>query len=95
MIEYEWDEAKYVSNLEKHKADFKDAGDVYEHKDKITLKDTRYDEVRYMDIAPVFGRLMVLVYVIRNEKVRIISFRKAHKPKEINLYNDYIHQDMN
>ena len=92
MIEYEWDEAKYLSNLEKHKADFKDARDIYEHKDKITFEHIRDDEMRYMDIAPFKGRLMVLIYVIRNQKIRIISFRKAHNPKEIDLYINCINE---
>ena len=43
--------------------------------------------MRYMDIAPLNDRLMVLIYVIRNQKIRIVSFRKAHNPKEIDLYN--------
>jgi uncharacterized DUF497 family protein len=87
MIEYEWDEAKYFLNLEKHKADFIDARYIYEHKDKITLSTTRDNEIRYMDIAPFNNRLMVLIYIIRETRIKIISFRKANNPKEINLYD--------
>ena len=87
LIEYEWDTHKYTSNLEKHKADFIDAKFVYENEHKITLQVKRDNEIRYMDIAPFNNRLMVLIYVIRNQRVRIISFRKAHNPKEINLYH--------
>jgi uncharacterized DUF497 family protein len=93
MIEYEWDNAKYLLNLEKHKADFIDARFIYEHEHKITLQIMRDNEMRYMDIAPLENRLMVLIYVIRNSTIRIISFRKAHNPKEINLYNQIRNND--
>ena len=87
MIEYEWDSAKYLLNLEKHKADFIDGKFIYEHECKITLQNMRDGEMRYMDIAPLNDRLMVLIYVVRGGIIRIISFRKAHNPKEIDLYN--------
>lgn len=87
MIEYEWDSQKCLINLEKHKADFIDAKFIYESMDKITLSTIRDNETRYMDIAPLNDRLMVLIYVVRNHKIRIISFRKANNPKEIDLYH--------
>ena len=93
MIEYEWDSQKYLINLEKHKADFIDAKFIYENVDKITLSTMRDNEMRYMDIAPLNNRLMVVIYVVRNHKIRIISFRKAHNPKEIDLYNKIRNND--
>ena len=58
MIEYEWDDAKYLFNLNNHKADFIDAWLIYESEYKITLQVMRDNEMRYMDIAPLNDRLM-------------------------------------
>jgi uncharacterized DUF497 family protein len=39
-------------------------------------------ETRYAAVAPLHGRLHVVVYIIRGDKRRIISFRKANEIEE-------------
>lgn len=74
--------------MQKHGVNFAEAWRVYENQEKITLEIIRNNQNRLVDIAPVAGRLMVLVYVLRNECVWIISYRKAKHPKETRLYYD-------
>ena len=76
---YEWDEAKRKANLNKHGFDFVDAHFVYESSDKLTLASERKNESRSMDLAlvEIAGVLLALVYVIRADVVRVISFRPA------------------
>jgi len=87
MIEYEWDEDKRLSNLKRHGLDFRRAYLVYENPGKLTLKSRYPDEPRLVDIAEVQGRALVLVYTLRGEAVRCISFRYA-KRKERRLYDE-------
>jgi uncharacterized protein len=87
MIEYEWDEDKRLSNLERHGLDFRKAALVYENPGKLTLKSRYSHEPRLVDIAEVEGRAMVLVYTLRSEAVRCISFRYA-KRRERRIYDE-------
>jgi uncharacterized DUF497 family protein len=97
---FEWDEKKNASNLEKHKIDFEFALQIF---DGITLEklDTRqnYEEARYIALgeAPILvlgeinGVILYVAYTWRGEKRRIISARKANK-KEKEAYNAYQNQ---
>jgi hypothetical protein len=85
---YEWDELKRTGNLEKHGLDFADAWKVYEASVKVTLPLPHTDsgEVRWIDIAETAGVVLVLVYTLRGDSVRNISFRNA-KRKERRIFN--------
>ena len=78
---YEWDERKRIGNLEKHGLDFTDAWKVYEASVKVTLPVPHAEsgEVRWIDIAKVAGVVLVLVYTLRGDSVRNISFRNAKR----------------
>ena len=60
---------------------------------KLTIKSTRNDEARMMDVAmvEVAGLVLVLVYVLREPNlVRVISLRRASK-QERTLYAQNTH----
>ena len=86
IAKYEWDEEKREWNLRHRGLDFMDAYLVFENPSKITLDATR-EEDRKQDIAlvEVGGVILSLVYTIRGERVRVISFRVASR-KERKLY---------
>ncbi len=86
MTEYEWDESKRLSNLSDHKLDFADAWRVYEAIDKVTYRSLYPAEERWIDLAEVEGVVLLLVYTMRGEAVRCISFRRAKRGKERDLY---------
>ena len=85
---FEWDERKRIGNIEKHGLDFADAWKVFEASVKVTLPmpHTEFGEVRWIDIAEVAGVVLVLVYTMRGESVRTISFRNA-KRKERRMFD--------
>ena len=87
-VEYDWDETKRRSNLRKHKLDFRRAELVYEHPNKITVDDPYPDEVRFRDYAAINGRVRVLIYTMRGETVRCISFRAAEPHEESWYYEE-------
>lgn len=77
-----WDEVKRATNLEKHGLDFVDAWLVYENPQKVTLESKRVkEELRHLDAAYVdsVGLALALIYTMRGDEVRPISFRRASR----------------
>jgi uncharacterized DUF497 family protein len=76
-----------MSNLVKHGYDFANAYLVYYSEIKLTLESHREGEPRQMALALVElkNKVLALVYVVRGEDIRAISFRKASR-KERTAY---------
>lgn len=77
-MEYEWDEAKRQSNLRKHRLDFVDV--IHFNWDSAqVVEDNResYGEQRFNACGFLFDRLVILTFSVRNERLRMISLRKA------------------
>jgi len=78
VAEYEWDPAKAISNSQKHGIDFADAVGVLEDDRAITIEDTSTTEERFRTLGSDFlGRLLVVVYTYRGDRIRLISAREA------------------
>ena len=87
-MEYEWDPAKAAANLRKHGVDFADATSVLSDPLAATRDDDHPSELRRLTLGvDALGRLLVVCYVRRGTKVRIISARKA-TPHERRQYED-------
>ena len=88
IVEYEWDPAKAAANLRKHGVDFADATSVLSDPLAATRDDDHPSELRRLTLGvDALGRLLVVCYVRRGTKVRIISARKA-TPHERRQYED-------
>lgn len=77
---WEWDEEKAERNLAAHGVGFEDATWL-DLKGGVERTDDRFDydgEVRLRAIAPLDGRLHVMVYTWRDGRRRVISLRKAN-----------------
>lgn len=81
---YEWDEAKRLSNLAKHRADF-DAMYTFDWDTAVIDFDDWHDEPRWKARGFIGVVLHTVVYTWRGESIRIISLRKSG-PKEIREY---------
>ena len=82
MTEYEWDPAKAVANRAKHGVDFADAVGVFEDDRALTIEDTSTDEERFKTLGADFlGRILVVAYTYRGDRIRVISARKATAPQ--------------
>ncbi|MGL5135058.1 MAG: BrnT family toxin [Planktothrix sp.] len=79
-MEFEWDEAKRLTNLRKHGIDFIDVAIVFEG-DIVTVEDERfnYGEQRFVTLGLLQRRVVVIVHTERENFTRIISARKATK----------------
>ena len=75
-VRYEWDERKRLSNLEKHGLDFLDVGIVFESP-HIEVPSSHGSEKRFLAIGAIEGRFVTVVCTMRNDAIRVISFRRA------------------
>jgi hypothetical protein len=79
-MEFEWDEIKYQTNIEKHGIRFEDAVSVFLDPAGVEMKDVdSTDEERFLLLGHSHSRgLLVVVYCERHgDTIRIISARKA------------------
>ncbi|NET38740.1 MAG: BrnT family toxin [Cyanothece sp. SIO1E1] len=75
---YQWNRDKATTNLRKHGVDFADAVSIFSDDLAITIPDERFDEERFVTIGlDAFGRVLVVVYTLRGDEIRVISARKA------------------
>jgi len=90
MVEFEWDELKARSNLRKHRVDFADAVSVLEDPRAVTIADEEAaDEERLVTIGTgALGRILVVAYTWRGDRIRLISARKA-TPRERRVYGTH------
>jgi uncharacterized DUF497 family protein len=88
-VESEWDPAKARANFTKHGVRFADAVTALEDDSALTIPDlSPEDEERWVTMGlDAFGRLLVVVYTWRGERVRLISARQA-TPDERRQYEE-------
>ena len=83
-MEYEWDEEKAALNLKKHDVDFDEAATVFDDLFYIDFYDPKHsaEEHRFLMIGESNRqRLLIVSYIERDDKIRIISAREL-TPKE-------------
>lgn len=82
-MEFEWDENKCQSNINKRGIDFIDAQKIFDY-DTVIIEDNRfnYGEQRLIALGLLKGKVIVVVYTERNDIIRIISARKATKNEQ-------------
>lgn len=72
----------------KHGIDFADAVSVFSDELAITIFDERFEEERFVTIGTdYFNRILVVVYTLRDDEIRLISARKATR-KERKQYEE-------
>jgi uncharacterized DUF497 family protein len=84
-LAFEWDEEKANRNDAKHGVTFEEAKTVFNDPFAITVPDPDHsdEEERWLDIGlSAQGRLLVVWYTERSERIRIIGSRKATKAEE-------------
>jgi uncharacterized DUF497 family protein len=83
-MEFEWDEEKAASNLERHGVSFSEAMTVFGDPLEVTIPDPDHSvgEARFLSLGlSDSGRLLVVAYTERERKTRLINAREA-TPKE-------------
>jgi uncharacterized DUF497 family protein len=83
-VEFEWDPTKADANLRKHGVTFDFAIAVFLDPDRIEeLDDQQTDEERWIATGRAEPFVLVVIFTLRDETIRIISARKG-------IRNEYI-----
>ena len=91
-LEFEWHKAKAEANFRRHGVSFDLAKTVFKDPFAIERLDDReeHDEERFVIIGAAEGRVLLFVaYTDREERIRIISARRATQ----NEQDDYFRQN--
>lgn len=84
---FEWDAQKRLSNIEKHGIDFRQALRAFRDPQSVEyISRGEYAEQRCVLIGLAGNRLITVIYVVRDTKIRIISAR-APRREERSLWN--------
>lgn len=81
MIEFEFDQDKSRSNLEKHGIDFHAAQDLWNDSDLVEIPAKTIDEPRSLVIAMLDGKHWSGVITYRGSTIRIISVRRSENQR--------------
>ena len=76
-MEFEWDEAKRLSNIEKHEIDFLDMQDMFDGRPLKAFDSSRGGETRTLSIGVLDDVIYTVVTTRRGDRTRIISARRA------------------
>ena len=82
---FEWDEEKADRNAAKHGVTFEEAKTIFNDPVAMTVfdPDQSDEEDRWLDVGlSAQGRLLVVWYTERGERIRIIGSRRATKAEE-------------
>lgn len=87
--EFEWDDDKAASNYADHGVTFDAARGIFKDPFAIEYVDDRFDygETRWIILGMAHSRLLVVVYTMREPRIRIISARAA-EPFEQREYHE-------
>jgi len=75
---FEWDERKREADLAKHHIDFQDAKRIFDGP-VFEKAESRHGEDRILAIGLMEDIEIVVVFVMRGNRRRIISARRAHR----------------
>ena len=82
-MKFTWGESKRKDNILKHGMDFIDAKATFSSA-TFTFEDDRfsYGEQRFVTLGMLKGVVVLIAHTERNDKIRIISMRKATKNEQ-------------
>lgn len=85
-LSFDWNEGNQEKNWKKHKVGYKEAEEIFLNKTLKTFPDPKHSqaEQRYLALgATNQGRKLTIIFLIRNEKIRIISARDQSRKERM------------
>lgn len=86
-MEFEYDPNKSEINKLKHGIDFEEVQGLWLDPQRIEIEARTVGELRKLLIAELSDEIWSVIFTMREEKVRIISARKARKNEKEIYYN--------
>jgi uncharacterized protein len=81
-LEFEWYPIKAVANLKKHKVSFEEARTIFGDRKHLVVPDREHSEFEERSLAigrSDQGRLLIMCFTERRNRLRIISARLAER----------------
>jgi len=93
-MNWEWNPVKAKENLRKHGVDFADAVIALEDENALTIEDPDHSELRFktLGMGPSLNILFVVHCELFEDRIRIISARKADKREIKDYYQGLSHE---
>lgn len=86
-MEFEWDDEKARSNLQGHGVDFRDAAQIFAGPTVEYFDDREdYGEDRFKAYGLHDGTVYVVIYTVREDRIRVISAWKATRREREEYY---------
>ncbi len=83
MIDFEWDEAKRLSNIAKHRIDFLRAIMLFDGRPHLDLDSAYAGEQRQLRVGMLDGVCVTVVWTWRGpDRARIISVRRSRSDEK-------------
>ena len=84
-MQFEYDPKKSNSNRDKHGMDFEEAKNLWLDEDRLQVQAKSDTETRFTLIAKYQAKLWAAFFTMREDRIRIISVRRA-RDQEKELY---------
>ena len=81
-MEFEWSETKRLSVVSERNLDFIDAPQLFDGRPLDTVSSPRGMEERWVGVGELSGRLVAVVWTLRDHTIRIITMRRARRDEE-------------
>jgi len=85
-MRFEFDSEKSAANKVKHGIDFTEAQAIWTDPDRLEIPARSLDEPRYQVIGRIKEKTWSAFITYRNEKIRIISVRRARPEEEARYF---------
>ena len=89
QTEFEWDEEKRGSTLEKHGIDFHDAARLFDGRPTLHAPSKQPGEERWVVTGSLNGSIASVVYTFRDGRIRIITARRARKNEQREYHENH------
>ncbi len=88
-MEFQWDEAKCLLNLQRHGIDFVGIERTFES-ETVTIPDDRFDygEERFVTFGLLDGRVVAIAHTETDKVIRLISVRRATRHEEDSYFKE-------
>lgn len=85
---FDWDEGNLLKNWDKHRVSASECEQIFFNRPLVAISDEKHskNEVRFYALGQTdIGRLLFVVFTIRNKSIRVISARDMNR-KERKVY---------
>jgi uncharacterized DUF497 family protein len=79
---FEFDKQKSKRNKEKHGINFVETQRIWEDPEFVMIPARTIGESRYLLIGKYDNRIWSAIFILRNQKIRLVSVRRSRKNEE-------------